>query len=170
MATTTLPKKLKKFTAFVDGTGYLGKVEEVESPKLTLKMEEYRAGSMDAPVEIDMGMEKLEATITFAEYSEELFTKFGLVDGADVPLTLRGAIQADSDADAVIIELRGQIRELDPGSWKGGDNTTLKVAVAIRYYKLTIAKNEIVEIDVVNMIRKIKGKDQLESQRKALGF
>ena len=165
---TTLPKKLKKFTAFVDGTGYLGKVEEVEPPKLVVKTEEYRSGGMDASVEIDMGMEKLEATITFAEYSPELFTKFGVIDGADVPFTLRGAIQADSEADAVIIELRGRIRELDPGSWKAGDNTTLKVAVAVRYYKLTIAGKEVVEIDPVNMIRKIGGVDQLASQRAAL--
>lgn len=170
MAATTLPRKLKKFTAWVDGTGYLGKVQELEPPKLSLKTEEYRAGGMDAPVEIDMGMEKLEANATFAEYSPELFEKFGVVEGKDVPFTFRGAIRANAEADEVILEMRGRIRELDTGTWKAGDDSTLKIAIALRYYKVTIAGEEVIEIDPVNMIRKIGGVDQLETERSALGI
>ncbi|WP_319778453.1 phage major tail tube protein [Maridesulfovibrio sp.] len=170
MATTILPKKLKKFTAWVSGESYLGKVPELEPPKLSLKTEEYRSGGMDVPVEIDMGMEKLEATATFAEYSPELFEKFGIVEGEDVSITFRGAIRANAEADAVILEMRGRLRELDPGTWKAGDDSTLKVAIAIRYYKVTIAGSEVVEIDPVNIIRKIGGVDQLETERSALGI
>ncbi|CCO22228.1 phage major tail tube protein [Maridesulfovibrio hydrothermalis] len=170
MATTTLPKKLKKFTAFVDGIGYLGKVQELELPKLSVKTEEYRSGGMDAPVEIDMGMEKLEATATFAEYSPDLFKKFGVVEGEDVPFTFRGAVRADAEAEAVIIEMRGRIRELDMGTWKAGDDSTLKVSIALRYYRVTIAGTDVIEIDPVNMIRKIGGTDQLASERDALGI
>ncbi len=170
MAATTLPRKLKKFTAWVDGTGYLGKVQELEPPKLSLKTEEYRAGGMDAPVEIDMGMEKLEATATFAEYIPDLFKKFGVVEGEDVSITFRGAIKANGGAEAVILEMRGRLRELDSGTWKAGDDSTLKVAIALRYYKATIAGEEVIEIDPVNMIRVIGGVDQLASERSALGI
>lgn len=170
MAATTLPRKLKKFTAWVDTIGYLGKVQELEPPKLSLKTEEYRSGGMDAPVEIDMGMEKLEATATFAEYSPELFEKFGVIDGKDVPFTFRGSIRADAESDAVIIEMQGRIKELDSGSWKAGDDSTLKISIALRYYKMTIAGKEVVEVDSVNMIRKIGGVDQLSSEREALGL
>ena len=41
-----LPKILKNFSAFVDGRGYAGRVDEITLPKLTIKMEEYRAGGM----------------------------------------------------------------------------------------------------------------------------
>ncbi|GHT98386.1 hypothetical protein FACS1894126_3800 [Alphaproteobacteria bacterium] len=59
-----LPKILKNFNVFVDGRGYAGRVEEVSLPKLSLKTDEFLAGGMDAPIEIDLGMEKLEADLT----------------------------------------------------------------------------------------------------------
>lgn len=74
-----LPKILKNFNVFVDGRGYAGKIDEVTLPKLTIKTEEYRAGGMDIPINIDMGMEKLEAEFTFSEYDSELFRLFGLI-------------------------------------------------------------------------------------------
>lgn len=163
-----IPKTLRNFTAFVDGRGQAGKVEEIELPKLTLKTEEWRGGGMDAPIEVDLGMEKIEATLTFVEYDRELFKLFGLADGNRVGLTLRGAVQADGQAEAVIVTLRGQVKELDSGSWKAGDQANLKMAVAARYYKLEINGQEVIEIDTENMIRKIGGIDQLASQRQAL--
>ena len=166
-----IPRKLRNFTCFVDGFGYVGRVSEVEPPKLAIKTEEHRAGGMDAPAMIDMGMEALEATLTFSEYSPELFKQFGLVDGEGVAMTLRGAMQGDgSDADSIIINLRGMFKELDSGSWKAGEDTTLKATIAARYYKYTSAGSELVEVDTVNMVRKIDGRDQLAAQRQALGL
>ncbi|MEM7047001.1 MAG: phage major tail tube protein [Pseudomonadota bacterium] len=164
-----IPKTLRNFTAFVDGRGYAGRIEEIELPKLTLKTEEWRGGGMDAPIEIDLGMEKIETTLTFAEYDRELFKLFGLADGNRVGLTLRGAVQADSASEAVIVTLRGLVKELDAGTWKAGDQASLKMMVAARYYKLEIGGQTIIEIDTENMIRRIGGSDQLASQRQALG-
>lgn len=84
-----LPKILKNFTAFVDGRGYAGRIDEISLPKLAIKTEEYRGGGMDIPVSIDIGMEKLEAELTFAEYDSELFRLFGLINNNAVSLTLR---------------------------------------------------------------------------------
>lgn len=165
-----LPKKLKSYTCFVDGIGYAGRVAELEPPKLTLKTEEYRGGGMDFPVDVDMGMEKLDATLTFAEYTPEIFARLGLVDGNLTAVTLRGSIQAKGDDEEVIIALRGMFKEMDPGTWKAGDDSTLKSVINAHYYKLTISGQDVVEIDLENMIRIINGKDQLASRRKALGL
>src|SRR3989338_795847 len=162
-----IPKILKNFNAFVDGRGYAGRVDEVTLPKLTVKTEEHRAGGMDVPVEIDMGMEKLEAEITFAEYDAELFRLFGLVDGNSVSVTLRGAIQAGGDAEPVVVTLRGSFRELDSSNWKAGDKATLKCMMAVRYYRLNINGFDVIEIDAENMIRIIGGEDQMASIRQA---
>jgi P2 family phage contractile tail tube protein len=108
---------LKNFALFVDGRGYAGRVDEVTLPKLTLKTEEHRAGGMDAPVELDMGMEKLECELTLAEYDSELFKLFGLATGAPVRVTLRGGL--DGEAGAVtpcVVTLTGAWRELDLGA------------------------------------------------------
>jgi len=164
-----LPKILKNFSAFVDGRGYAGRVDEITLPKLSIKTEEYRGGGMDVPIDIDLGMEKLEAEITFSEYDPELFRLFGIMDNSTVNFTLRGGLQGTGDAEPVVINLRGKIKELDSGSWKAGDKATLKCMIAIFYYKLTIDRRELIEIDAENMIRKINGVDQLSSMRQALG-
>ncbi len=165
-----IPKILKNFNVTVDGRGYAGRVDECVLPKLTIQTEEHRAGGMDAPVEIDMGMEKLEAELTFAEYDHELFRLFGLIDGNAVAITLRGAIQAGADAEAVVVNLRGSLKELDAGTWKAGDKATLKCMIAARYYKLTVNGDDLIEIDAENMIRIINGTDQLTSIRTAIGI
>ena len=99
------------------------------------------------------GMEKLEAEITFSEYDPELFRLFGIMDNSTVNFTLRGGLQGTGDAEPVVINLRGKIKELDSGSWKAGDKVTLKCMIAIFYYKLTIDRRELIEIDAENMIR-----------------
>ncbi|XGA08486.1 MAG: phage major tail tube protein [Wolbachia endosymbiont of Xenopsylla cheopis] len=165
-----LPKILKNFNVFVDGRGYAGRIDELTLPKLTIKTEEYRAGGMDIPVSIDLGMEKLEAELTFAEYDTELFRLFGLTDGNSVPLTLRGGLQGNNNVEAVVINLRGTFRELDFGSWKSGEKAALKCMVNAHYYKLTIGGKELIEIDAENMMRKINGVDQLASLQMALGI
>lgn len=95
-----------------------------------------------------MGMEKLEAELTFSEYDPELFRLFGLVDGNAVSLTLRGGLQGSGDAEAVVVNLRGQFKELDPGNWKPADKATLKCTVSIRYYKLTIDRRELIDNEI----------------------
>jgi P2 family phage contractile tail tube protein len=165
-----LPKILKNFNAFVDGKGFAGRIEEIVLPKLTLKTEEFRAGGMDVPVQVDLGMEKMEAELTFAEYDPDLFRLFGITDSAGVSFTLRGGMQGVGNAESVVVNLRGIIKELDAGTWKAGEKGTLKCTIAAHYYRLTIDDRELVEIDAENMIRKINGTDQLPSLRSAIGI
>ena len=164
-----IPRVLKNFSLFVDGRGLAGTIDTLTLPKLTLKMEEFRGGGMDAPVELDMGMEKLEGSFVLAEYNPDMAALFGRA-GADTQITARGAMRRDGeDAIAIVINITGQIKEKDPGDWKSGDMSTATFAFAARYYKETIAGRVVTEIDKVNMIRRIDGVDQLQSIRTAIG-
>ena len=163
-----LPKILKNFNVYVDGRGYAGRVDEITLPKLTIKTEEYQGAGMSAPVEIDMGMEKLELDLTFSEYDPELFKLFGLTNGSEFALTLRGALQGTGETSPVVINVRGYFKEMDFDSWKPAEKATLKCSVACNYYKLTINDTELIEIDPVNMIRNVNGIDQLSEIRQAL--
>ena len=160
----------KNFSLFVDGGSFAGKVEELALPKLTIKMEEFSAGGMDAPVEVDMGMEKLECEFTLTEYDEKVIGLFGLKEGNDVPLVFRGAMQdQDGTVTPIKVDVRGIWREVDMGSWKKGDKATMKVMVACRYYKMAVNDSVVTEIDLENMVRKINGEDQMEGIRSAIG-
>ena len=168
-----IPRKLKHFNLFVDGRGYAGKIEELTLPKVTIKAEEFRAGGMDAPMEIDLGMEKLEAEFTLGEYNEDVIRLFGLHNSAAVTLRFKGSIESDdltSYRTPVEVVLRGRWRELDWGDWKSGDNSTMKVAVAATYYKYKSNGETLIEIDVPNMIRIVNGIDQLAISRANIGL
>lgn len=163
-------KILKNFSLFVDGRGYAGKAEEVTPPKLSIKTEEFRGGGMDAPVDIDLGMEKLECQFTLVEYDPEALKLFGLSDGKGVQVTLRGALCDDETTVPMVIKLRGMYKEVDFGKFKAGEKGTLNCTVSCRYYSLEIDGNEIIEIDIDNMIRKINGIDIMAEIRDALGI
>ncbi|MGE4299816.1 MAG: phage major tail tube protein [Desulfovibrionaceae bacterium] len=166
-----IPKVLKNFTVFVDGVGYAGKVAECEPPKLKVKREDFNAGGMAGPRKMDMGLEAMEATMTFEEYSPELFKQFGLVPGGEVGVTMRGAMQANTpDAQAIIAVLRGKFHEDDLGTWKPGDKSQFKLTMDVHYYKLTINGEDLREIDMDNGVRIINGTDQMASVREALGL
>lgn len=162
---------LKNVNLFVDGRGYAGQVMEANLPKLTIKMEEHRDGGMDAPAEIDMGMEKLECDFSTSNVDPELLRSWGLAPGSLVPVTFRGALESEDGTVApVTCQVRGQVKEIDHGTWKPGEKVPLKCAMAVRYYKYEHDGQVLVEIDVDNMIRNINGTDRLAEQRAALGI
>lgn len=166
-----LPKTLKNFVPYVDGVGQLRKCDELELPKLTNKTEELRAGGMDAPVEIDQGMEALTATSTYNEYDPSILKHFGQAERAGLPVVFRGAAEDGSGTvQSIIVTTRGGVKEQDLGSWRSGEKAQLKLMHSFTYYKLEIDGQTIHEIDVENMVRIINGVDQLAGQRAALGL
>lgn len=162
---------LKNFNLFVDGRGYAGECEEITPPKLTFKTDEFRNGGMDAPVEVELGMDKLEASFSLTKYDTNVLKLFGLAPGNSKPLTFRGSVIGEDGVEtAVVINITGYLKEVDQGSWKPGDKATLKGSVAVNYYKHTVGGRVIHEVDVKNMIRNINGVDQLKQTRANLGM
>ncbi|WP_243260345.1 phage major tail tube protein, partial [Pseudomonas aeruginosa] len=51
-----IPQTLTNTNLFIDGVSFAGDVPSLTLPKLAVKTEQYRAGGMDAPVSIDMGL------------------------------------------------------------------------------------------------------------------
>jgi len=166
-----IPNVLKNFTLSVNGRGKAGIVDEVTPPKLTLKTAEHQSGGMDAPVDIELGMEKMTSNFTLGSYDEDTLALFGIVDGAHTPLTFKGALKGDAGKITPMeVSMRGLITEVDSGTVKMADKTQVKYSVSLRYYKLILGGKVIHEIDVEGVKRIINGVDQLEAERLALGL
>lgn len=162
---------LRNVNLFVDGRGYAGSVEEVNLPKLTVATEEHRGGGMDAAAEIDMGLEKLECDWSSSAIDADMLKAWGVGPGNQIPVSFRGALESeDGTVKAVEARMRGQLKEVDWGTWKPGEKAPLKCMMALRYYKLTHDGAVLHEIDVDNMVRIINGVDRLAEQRAALGI
>ncbi|WP_421865155.1 phage major tail tube protein [Motiliproteus sp.] len=167
-----LPRKLKNINLFNDGNSYVGQIDEVVLPVLTRMMEEYRAGGMNAPIDIDQGMEKLTMEWTAGGLMDDVLKQFGITAHDGVMLRFAGSYQREdsSQVDAVEIVTRGRHTGIDMGTAKTGEGSPMKVTSSLSYYKLTINGEEVIEIDVVNMIEKIDGVDRLADHRKAIGI
>lgn len=164
-----LPRVVKNFSLFVDGRGLAGLIDTLTLPTLNLKEEDFRGGGMDAPVGLDMGMEKLEGSFVLAEFNETIVSLVGLT-GLDKQLTARGALQRDGEAAVpMILNMTGRIRQMEPGDLKAGDMSNPTFSYTLTYLKITIAGVVTHEIDIINMKRIIGGVDQLQSIRTAIG-
>lgn len=166
-----LPAKLKHFTLFNEGHSYLGEVSEIVLPKLSVKMEEYRSGGMDIPVDIDFGMEKMEMEWTIGGYVKQVLQQFGALNHAAIGLRFVGSLQREDSEDvkAVEVVVRGRHKEIDFGTAKAGEDTEKKITTSLSYYKLTIDGEELVEIDAVNLVRRFGDRDLLQQVRAILG-
>lgn len=166
-----LPRKLKLMNLYIDGTSYVGQVTEVTQPKLAMKLEEYRAGGMIAPVDVNLGVEKMEAEFKMGGYMVELIRQFGgAIDG--VPLRFLGAYQQDDSEEVTSIELvmRGRFSEIDHGNSKVGDDTEQSFKVSLTYYKIIENNADVVEIDALNTKFVVNGVDKLAEHRSAIGL
>lgn len=167
-----LPSVLKNFAAFNDGVSYIGIIETIKLPKLSRKMDEFRGGGMDGPVDIDLGQEKLEIEQECAGFVVEAYKAYGCTKIAGKMIRYAGAYQRDDtgDVQAVEIVVRGRHKEIDPGDGKVGDKGKTGIKSALTYYKLTVDGKEVIEIDLLNFVFKVDGVDMLAEQRKAIGL
>lgn len=162
------PDTLKGWTAFIDGYGQAGVCGGGKLPVIKFKTEEHKDGGMDAPEDLALSLEKLEWELTLNKLSPIAMKQVGRTD---VPITLRGSMEDENGrVKYVVAQLRTPVHENDLGEWGDPKKTELKLKGTATYYRLTIGGEEIYEIDVRGLVRRIGGVDQLAQRRAALGL
>lgn len=157
-----LPLILKNMNAFVDGQSFIGIISEFEEPKLAIATEDLRNGGMLGPVDIDMGLEKMEATLTMSGHTKELIRKFGTTKVDGVRLRLVGAYQADNGGPAQAVECfcGGRFKEIDFGKSKTGEASEHPYTYPLSYYRREVDGRVEVEIDMVAGVFIVDGVDR----------
>lgn len=168
---SALPRKLKNMNLFGNGMSFLGEVATVTLPTLTRKTEEYRGGGMNAPVDVDMGMEKLELEWGGGGWMPQILLAFGNPKIGGEMLRFMGAVQRDDTGavDSVEVVMRGRHNEIGRGESKPGEDTEQSVKTSLTFYEERWNGVELVYIDVLNMVERIGGVDRLAQQRAAIG-
>ena len=166
-----LPKKLKFFNVFGDGISWLGQAIEVKLPVLSRKFEEYRAGGMNGPIDLDQGMEKLEMESKYGGLMRDILRQFGVTTHNGVMLRFAGSYQQEDtgQTDAVEVVVRGRHKEIDMGTAKAGDDSEFNVKSSLSYYKLSINGVTEIEIDLVGMKEIVGGVYRLSEHRANIG-
>lgn len=166
-----IPQTLFNMNLFVGSTSFQGDVPSLTLPKLKVKTEAYRAGGMDAEIDMDMGLEKMESGFVTNGVRPDSLKLFGLADQTAFNGSFRGSFKGQKgEFTGVIATIRGMLTEVDAGDWKPGDKAEFKHAVSVTYYKLEVDGAVLYEIDPLNSIRIIDGVDQLAKMREQLGI
>lgn len=162
---------LKNFAMFIDGRVYAGNVDSIQLPALTVKTEDYRAGGMDAPVALDMGMEKMESTIRMSNWNRDIAGLWGVGPGAPKMFVFRGALESlNGTIEPVEVMMEGTLDDIQHDDVTPGTKAGVTLKVNVRAYRYTHNGQEVHNIDVVNMKRIVNGVDRLSSIRTALGL
>lgn len=162
------PRTIRNFNAFVDGISYFGKATEAKLPQVKVSTEAHRGAGMEGPIGIDMGLEGMTSEITFAEWDPALWKKLGRQERFVLRPMDRG--EDNFESQTIIATVGGLITAPETGDLKPGANATLKLVMDVRYYRLEIDGEEVLEIDLVNAKRVIGGVDQMASARAAMGL
>ena len=168
----TIPKILKDFAVYIDGTRYAGQVSEIELPKITIKKEDYRVGYMNVP--ITMGLEPLECTITMVEQVKEVFLLMGVLNNATGNLvSFRGYQEGEGgliNNNSIEIQMRGVFTEYDMGSPKRGDMPSYKIKLSLQQYIYKQDGVPLITVDPYTNTFMVGVVDQLLATKKALGI
>lgn len=157
-----LPRKLINLNAFVEGESYLGRIAEFEQPKLAIATDDWRGGGMLGGVKLDMGLEPMEATLTFGGHETALIRQFGTTAVDGVQIRLVGAYRADNGgpAQSVEIYIGGRFAEIDEGKSKPGEGTEHKYTAPLAYYRRVVDGRTEVRIDMINGVFEVDGVDR----------
>lgn len=169
-----LPKKLKHMNLFNDGNSYVGQSKSVTLPTLSRKLEAWRGGGMDGPVKVDLGHsdDGIQLEWTLGGYDLTVLRQFGAVKADGVMLRWAGSVQRDDtgEVSAVEVVVRGRHEEIDFGDAEPGEDTEHSITTTCSYYKLIVDGNVEIEIDLLNFVFNVNGKDMLAEHRKAIGL
>ena len=147
-----LPNILVDLNSFVDGEGHTGRVNELKPPKITKKMTELFNGGMAAPVKVAHGYEAMMAELSFQDPPTKLLKLLENNQLNGVPVRFIGTYHDPNSQGRTVnyeIVMTGSMQELDPGSWKRGEQPMNKYVFALAYYRVDWDGETVIEIDAM---------------------
>lgn len=172
MATAQLDYVLQQFTFFVDGFGKAGTGETCELPKLKKLVEKFRGGGMRGTREVALGYDVMDFKGGLSAFDPQVLGKGGLDIDRSLAFSVRGYLTGDrGSTHTAVAQLRGEVKELDPGKWEPGKKAMLGFTTTVDAYRLVIDGTEVWDIDIENDVYTARGGVDFEAAvRNALGF
>ncbi|MCF6207706.1 MAG: phage major tail tube protein [Sulfurovum sp.] len=155
------PAFITYFNLFVEGVGFIGKVEDYKEPDVkTMK------GETPMGYKVDLGIpEALEAEVSLSTVNKVLYDAMVAQDAAK--FVIKEEVVEDGERKTIIHTMTGPFEaERDSGKLKEGKKIKLKLYPQ-RYAK-EVAGTEEVFVDLVAPILRLNGKDIVEDTRNAV--
>ncbi|MCA1305018.1 phage major tail tube protein [Nitratireductor aquimarinus] len=168
MSTSEMPRYiLRNCTIFTDRVSKIGQASEISLPVPAEKLEEIRNAGMVMPIDVPMGYEKNEASFKLTAFDPQVIRLFGLAVGQEREFMVTGALAHE---DGTVINatayIRGRLVRNNHGTWKPGEAGESEHSIALRYYRLEVDGETLIEMDPFSV--SIGGVSQTAAIRSAL--
>lgn len=166
-----IPQVINRFNMYKNGSKLVGVSGEVSLPEITHLTDTIEGAGTGGNLEIPVIglLDTMDMEIPYVTLSKEAFA---MIDpGESTDLMLSGAIQCmDSGTGKVgysqfSVAVRGLVKAFSPGSAKAGAKMESKVTLSLSYYKIVIDGTTMLEIDKLNGVYIVNGKDVLKEVR-----
>ena len=158
-----LAQVLRGQEVFVEGVGFIGKLEKIELPKVEFKIAQAANGC-----EVDSGrLDKLETKVEIAEHNPVLWEAVGKRLGETASIVIKKLTDGGGKSNKILVEMGGWIKTQEFGNAKVAEIDTVNLSMSVISYKLEIDGKPVYEIDLPNGICKINGKDHYDAIRRA---
>ncbi|MEI2386027.1 phage major tail tube protein [Breoghania sp. JC706] len=158
---------LRDCTIFVDTYSKIGQASEITLPVPSEKVEEVRNAGMVMPIEVKLGFEKMEPGFKMTAFDPQVIKLVGLKPGVEKAFMATGAlVDEDGTVHPAVAYMRGFLKSHDPGTWKTGEMGENDHNISLRYYKLEVDGEELLEVDPFNV--SVGGVSQTGDIRNAL--
>lgn len=164
-------KRIKAFNPIVNHKKANGLTTEFTGLVLKRKMEEYRADTMSAPVDVDQGLEKMTSTITFEGADLQMLENFGVCLNSSFHLRVMASAESETcDFSSYEYVIEGRVSEVNQEALKSGEASKTTYELTLHRYSLSVDNVERVHIEPMEAIERYNGVDTLAKRREALGL
>lgn len=156
------PRTLIGSAIYAEDKRYIGTVEEVGLPDLSLLSVESGVGVMrDTPVPI---MEAMKMTLKVSGPGEVMHTSFSKQVGESAKFFIRNDTTT-ARHDSIDVTAEGKVKVLKSPIPKAGEKMETEVEINLDVYVYMVNGVKHVEVDAINHIMMIDGKDLLAETR-----
>lgn len=167
-----IPEVINNYNVYNEsGSKELGLTNETPLPELVAKLIDVSgagiAGSYNAVI---VGhFDSITQTVNFKALHGDAVREFA--PGKNIGLNIRGALQyTDSgtnvtDTVGLRYVVRGQVKQLTPGTMKAGDMMNASAQIEVTYMLIEIDGEKVLELDKRNNVYRVDGVDLLEKVR-----
>lgn len=165
---------VRNANVLVNGRSLLGQVEEFSGPHIKPKMASFKPLGLVAETELQSGFEKMEAKFKFTSIYADVMSVVADFN-QEVSVQVRSSVEVYTGSSKTaelpyVCYLRGTFKSMETPSFKQLDPSEQASEMNVTYCKIEINGEEIIELDILNNIYKVKGVDKLANYRANLGL
>lgn len=170
----TLINKCTNANVYLNGVSYMGRAEEISLPDVQPKMADHKALGMVGESELPSGLQKMSAKIKWnAIYPDVMKTTHNVF--TSVRLMVRTSIETyeggtRTSQQPAVVYLTGTWKKSGGLTFKPQDNVEIENELSVTAYKMEVAGQEIINVDIMANIWRVNGVDQLATYRANLGL